>query len=130
MNELQTEWWSVGIPPEFWADREEDVFLIADNDGVGCIEITTLQREEGEFSGAEVRQIAIDNAEGDWDWREASCGDFSGWYSAWLDAEAAVREWYLARGDLMLFVTYSCEPEQAGLDDAAVDEILNTLRRL
>jgi hypothetical protein len=28
---------------------------------------------------------------------------------------------------MLLFVTYSCEEENQGMDDAAVDEILDTL---
>lgn len=130
MNVLQTEWWCVGIPAEWWTEQDEDVVLIADRDGVGTIEISTLRRESGEFELEELRSIAVDNAEVDCEWREVRCGDYSGLYSNWLEDEAAMREWYLARGDLMLYITYSCDPEQSGLDDAAVDEILDTLRRL
>jgi hypothetical protein len=30
-------------------------------------------------------------------------------------------------GAMLLFITYSCEEENAGMDDAAVDELLDTL---
>jgi hypothetical protein len=32
-------------------------------------------------------------------------------------------------GAMLLFITYSCEEENRGMDDAAVDEILDTLSR-
>ena len=38
-----------------------------------------------------------------------------------------MREWYVAIGSVLLFITYSCDAENRGLDDAAVDEILQTL---
>ena len=40
MNVLETEWWSLALPPEWWADSEEDSILIGDRDDVGCIEIS------------------------------------------------------------------------------------------
>jgi hypothetical protein len=41
--------------------------------------------------------------------------------------DSAIREWYVAHGALMLFITYSCDEDNAGMDDAAVDELLDTL---
>ena len=40
---------------------------------------------------------------------------------------AAVREWYLGSESLLLYVTYVCDEDDAGLDDASVDELLGTL---
>ena len=40
---------------------------------------------------------------------------------------AAVREWYLGSDSLLLYVTYVCDEDDAGLDDASVDELLGTL---
>ena len=41
--------------------------------------------------------------------------------------DAALRIWWVASGGLMLFVTYSCDVDNAGMDDAAVDDLLDTL---
>jgi hypothetical protein len=41
--------------------------------------------------------------------------------------ETWVREWYLSHQSVLLYVTYNCEREDAGMDDAAVAEILGTL---
>ena len=32
MNVLETEWWTLAIPPEWWADSEEDSILVGDRD--------------------------------------------------------------------------------------------------
>jgi len=127
MNILQTEWWSIGIPTEWWAEQEEELVVIGDRDDVGCIEITTLQKETGEFSAAEVATIAADNGESAWEWQDLESGDFSGCTTSYSEEDSQVREWYLAAGPVLLFITYSCELENGGMDDAPVDEILQTL---
>ena len=30
MNVLETEWWTMAIPPEWWADTQEDSILVGD----------------------------------------------------------------------------------------------------
>jgi hypothetical protein len=127
MNILQTEWWTIGIPPEWWAEQEDDVVVIGDRDDVGSIEISTLCKEDGNFDQAEVSTIAADNGEPGWDWQLVSLSGLSGRYTTYVEEDSGVREWYLARGSVLLFITYSCAVENFGMDDAAVDEILQTL---
>jgi len=127
MNILETEWWTMALPPEWWAEAEADSILVGDRDDVGCIEISTLQRESGAFSEAEVLELARDNAEQPLDWQEVELGEFCGVRASYVDEGAALREWYVARGALLLFITYSCDEENRGMDDAAVDELLDTL---
>ncbi|WP_116364885.1 hypothetical protein [Parahaliea mediterranea] len=127
MNVLETEWWSLLIPPEWWAEAEDDTILVGDLDDVGCIEISTLHKEAGAFEAAEVAGIARAESPDAGEWRSVTRGDFSGVHCAFVEEGAAVREWYLASGAMLLFITYSCDEENRGMDDAAVDEILDTL---
>lgn len=130
MNVLETEWWTLALPPEWWAEAEAESILVGDRDGVGCIEITTLLKERGSFEPTEIREMAEGEAVPGRDWHSASLGDFTGLVSEYLEEDAAVREWYVARDAMLLFVTYSCDLEHRGLDDAAVDELLDTLQVL
>ena len=127
MNVLETEWWSLAVPPEWWADSEEDSILIGDRDDVGCIEISTLHKEEGEFDREAVQAIAQAESEQPLDWQRTRAGEFAGVVSSYVDEGVAIREWYVANGSMLLFITYSCEEENGGMDDAAVDELLDTL---
>jgi hypothetical protein len=127
MNVLETEWWTLVIPPEWWAEAEEESILVGDRDGVGCIEISTLHRAQGEFEQEEVRGIAGSESDSVSRWAATSLGDFHGWSGASVEEGTAIREWYVASGGMLLYITYSCEEENAGLDDAAVDELLDTL---
>ena len=127
MNVLETEWWTLALPPEWWADSEEDSILVGDRDDVGCIEISTLHKEEGDFDQNSVTAIAQEESEQVLEWQPVTLGEFSGVSSRYVEEEAAVREWYVSSGTLLLFITYSCDEENGGIDDAAVDEILDTL---
>lgn len=127
MNVLETEWWTLAIPPEWWADSEEDSILVGDRDDVGCIEISTLHKEDGEFNGAIVQDIAESESGQQLDWQAVTLGEFSGIRGEYVEDETAVREWYVFNGSLLLFITYSCAEENRGMDDAAVNEILDTL---
>lgn len=127
MNVLETEWWTMAIPPEWWADSEEESILVGDRDDVGCIEISTLHKEEGVFDRDTVQAIAQAESEQPVEWRAVTLGEFSGVTGTYVLEETAVREWYVASGALLLFITYSCDEENRGLDDAAVDELLDTL---
>ena len=127
MNVLETEWWTLALPPEWWADSEEDSILVGDRDDVGCIEISTLHKEEGDFDQNSVAAIAQEESEQVLEWQPVTLGEFSGVSSRYVEEDAAVREWYVSNGTLLLFITYSCDEENGGMDDAAVDEILDTL---
>jgi len=127
MNVLETEWWTMALPPEWWADSEEDSILVADRDEVGCIEISTLQRDSGEFDDGEVASIARRDSGSSLAWEPVTLGEFAGVTSRYVEEATALREWYVYRGALLLFITYSCDEENAGLDDLAVDELLDSL---
>ena len=127
MNVLETEWWTMAIPPEWWADSEEDSILVGDQDEVGCIEISTLHREEGEFDQEMVREIAQTESEQPLDWQPVKLGEFAGVSSSYVQDVTAIREWYVSNGAKLLFITYSCAEENRGMDNAAVDELLDTL---
>ncbi len=127
MNVLETEWWTMALPPEWWAEAEEDSILVGDRDEVGCIEISTLHKEQGEFSVAELRRIAGAESGEELPWREVGLGDFRGWCTELTEEDTAIREWYLGCGPLLLYITYSCDLDNRGMDDAAVDQLLDTL---
>jgi hypothetical protein len=127
MNVLETEWWTLALPPEWWADSEEDSILVGDQDDVGCIEISTLHKDEGVFEPELVQSIAQTESEQPLAWKPVTLGEFAGVASSYVQEETAVREWYVSNGALLLFITYSCAEENRGMDDAAVDELLDTL---
>lgn len=127
MNVLETDHWCLLIPPEWWAEHDDDLVRIADRDGVGEIELTTLCREEGVVTAAEIEQLAREESPEVETWSSVRVGAFSGQCGAFAEDDAQLREWYVSAGPVLLYITYACDLENAGMDDAAVDEILATL---
>lgn len=127
MNMLETEWWTIAIPSEWWADQEDETILIGDRDDVGCIEITTLCKDGGNFDEVEVREIANSDRQIPVNWEPVGLNDLAGLYGSYKEEDSIIREWYLSTSSLLLFISYSCELENEAMDDAAVNEILDTL---
>jgi hypothetical protein len=127
VNILETQWWSMCLPPEWWAEQDEESILVGDCDDVGCIEISTLVRDDGEFSSPEVREIASQQHEIAPQWEAVNVASMDGLYASFIEEDTAVREWYLGAGKFLIFISYSCALENRNMDDSAVNEILATL---
>ena len=127
MRVLETQWWRLGLPDEWNAEQDDESILITDRDEVGTIEISQLLAEPGEVQ-LSIEELAKLNAEHDnLEWSGCCCGDFDGVETAYVEEGAAIREWWLRAQSLTLFVTYVCDEENQGLDDAIIDEILDGL---
>ena len=127
MNVLETDNWCLLLPSEWWAETDDDVIRIADNDGVGELEVTTLCKDSGSVEGQELLIMAREESPEISDWSHVQLGVFVGVNGSFQEDAAHIREWYLAAGSVLLYVTYFCDLENAGMDDPAVDEILATL---
>ena len=127
MNMLQTEWWTIAVPLEWWADQEDETILIGDRDDVGCIEITTLLQDKVTFDEEEVRDIANSDREIPINWELMSLHDFDGIYGCYEEEKHSIREWYLSNGPLLLFISYTCELENEEMDITVVNQILETI---
>ena len=60
-------------------------------------------------------------------WAAATFGHFSGVTGQFTEEGAVLQEWYLINGVALLYCTYVCDVEDAGMDMPAVEEILGTL---
>lgn len=130
MNIVETDYWCLMLPPEWSAEQEEGVIRIIDQDGIGELALTTLVQESGASGTHSVSALAdLVAAESPevTEWSPARCGAFSGLEGRCEEDATRIREWYLAHGEALLYITYVCELADAGMDDAAVDEILGTL---
>lgn len=124
---VETDWWLLDLPEEWGAEQDEETIVIGDEDGVGELEITTLERRDAAGAEVDLEALAQDVISSGAAGRPVRVGEFSGFYFHYSEDGDAVREWLLAAGDVVLLVSYSCDEENRGLDDAVVDEILDTL---
>lgn len=129
MRALETDWWLIELPDEWEAEQEDDIVVIEDEDGVSCIEISTLVREDGDVTDEELRDFAADVIESGLKPATKNVGDWTGLYFTYEDDGYHWREWYLRDAAHFLFIAYHCDVDNKGMDDAAVDEILSTIVR-
>lgn len=127
MRVVETDWWTLDLPEEWEAEQDDDAIVIIDADGVSCIELVTLLRESGAASETELRELAADLIDAG---VRPVATEVAGWRGLLFvhdDEEDHWREWFLGRDGQVLLIAYHCLLEHAGMDDAAVDEILDTL---
>ncbi len=127
MRVVESQWWIIDLPDEWEAEQDEDSILISDEDGVGEIVITTLKKESGSVDDDELLEYTVDLQHNEVQGKAVTVAELQGYYFNYQDEGDAVREWYLRCDDLLVLITYSCDIENARMDDAAVDEILSTL---
>lgn len=127
MRAVESQWWIIELPDEWQAEQEDDAIVIGDEDGVGEIVITTLQKEQGDVSESELRDYAQDLIDQFGEGKPCLLAAASGFSFAFVEEGMAFREWYLRSDGLLILVTYCCDEENLGMDDSAVDEILATL---
>lgn len=127
MRMIETDYWRCALPDEWLAEQNDDAILIVDEDEVSSIEIDTLFNDEGDVSVTMLREIAAEELPDGAELESVSLGDFIGFRCEYVDDDGAWREWILGRKQLMLFITHGCAKEHQGMDDSAVDEILETL---
>lgn len=126
MHTIETDWWLLDLPEEWQAEQDDETIVITDDDGVGVLEITSLEQDEDMPATdlkALAKQLLPDNGPGS----AARIGDFEGLYFQYQEEGDAVREWLVQCDGHVLLVSYSCDIDDAGMDDSFVDEVLDTL---
>jgi hypothetical protein len=121
---LETDNWSLLLPPEWQAEQDEECVLVSDRDGVGCLEISALISDAGPFDEVRVRELC----EAPQALVPGRLATYRSWTRDFQEDDAAIREWFVVSEGMLVYITYSCDLANRGLDDAAVDDILSTLR--
>lgn len=124
---VSTESWTLELPEEWAAEHDDDVVVIGDEDGVSCLEISALVLDEGEVADEDLEEFSRDLLDIGLRPQAVLVGDWRGRLFEHDDAEAHWREWFLRQGAHFVYAGYHCLPEDAGMDDAAIAEILATL---
>ena len=127
MKIIETEYWCLMLPPEWSAEQNEDVVMIADQDGIGELAVTTLIQDNASAGEASAAIVAEEESPEVADWSPVQVGPFAGVVGSLKEDGLVIREWYLTYRSVLLYVTYACGIEDDGLDTGAVEEILGTL---
>lgn len=126
MRSVESDWWIIDLPEEWEAEQDEETIVITDPDGLGMLEITALQRDEAEVS-RDLATAATELLPEDAVLQRCTLAGLEALSCSYIDEEDAVRDWLAVNDELVLLVTYSCAIDDRGMDDAMIDEILETL---
>jgi hypothetical protein len=126
MHTVETDWWLLDLPEEWQAEQDDETIVITDEDGVGVLEITSLEADD-DGQHVDLKSLAEQLVPEGLAGSAARLGDFEGLYFQYQEEGDAVREWVLQCDDRVLIVSYSCDIDDAGMDDSFVDEVLDTL---
>lgn len=127
---VETELWAMEIPEEWSAVLEEDIVCISDPDEIGSLDVSAMCKEQGEVTGDDLHAFSEELLAEGKNPLMSVVGDFSGLYFEYSAEDMHWREWFLRHGekkDLLVFATYTCDLEQAGMDDVVIDQMLESL---
>jgi hypothetical protein len=124
---LETDHWCLVLPAEWWAEHDDDIVRIVDKDEVGELEVTTLCKQTGDVEPEELLTMAEAESPEVREWQPITLGAFAGVTGRFIEDGASIREFYMAASNILLYITYICDEEDAGMDDAPVEELLATL---
>lgn len=126
MRSIESDWWVIDLPAEWEAEQDEETIVLTDQDGVGVLEITTLRREDA-GKAVDLASIAQDLVPAGVAPKPCRLAGQLALCFAYIEDDAAVRDWLTATDEWILLATYSCALEDRGLDDVLIDEVLETL---
>lgn len=128
MRAVETDWWIIDLPDEWEAEQDDETIVIGDEDGVGVVEITTLEQDTAPDAPGDLQVLAASFVPAGVIGQPARVAECDGLYFEYTEDGDAVREWLLRGDALLLLISYSCALEHRGFDDVMVDEILDTLQ--
>ncbi|NRB41210.1 MAG: hypothetical protein HRU20_22515 [Pseudomonadales bacterium] len=121
MNELTTDLWALLLPPEWFADQDEETIVITDSDEVSVIEISALYAEEGQDKAGLLESLLMKEN------FKTTLAELDAIYQEFTEDDMYWREWFIDLGDCYLAISHGCDIDNKSMDDASVDEILSTL---
>lgn len=121
MNELTTDLWALLLPPEWFAEQDDETIVIADADEVSVVEISALYPEEGQDKEALLTSLISGKK------FKTTLAEMSALYQEFSEDDMYWREWFIDIGECILAVSHGCDIDNKSMDDASVDEILSTL---
>ena len=129
MSIVHAPWWCIEMPDEWQAeeDDEDEVILIIDPDDLGELCITAIKKQDGLIDKAELLESAADLVERRLTSTDVGIAGLTGIYFEYEQEGEAWREWYLTDGSTMLYATYNCDSENAQIDAAVIDQMLESL---
>jgi len=120
--------WTLDLAPGWVAEPEEQCVTITHPDGVGALQVSAHRRKGSPLSREDILEATELEPEALKHLAEQKWGAFRGFQLVYSDGEAFWRKWWLANGNVLLFVTYNCEMAHEDDELGAVNAMVQSLR--
>lgn len=115
--------WSVDLPNGWHDEREDESTLFRREGGAGTLAVTLLCDKE-RVTRETLLELAASTREEGHTARDIQAGAHSGLYFSYEEEGTAWREWYLADGCCVFFVSYDCAEGDESKESAETDLIV------
>jgi len=126
MTHYQQPHWSVELPQGWQGEREDESTLFRRDGGVGTLAVTLLC-DKAQVTRETLLELAAATVEEGHSASDIQAGAHPGLYFSYHEEATAWREWYLAAGQCVFFVSYDCLQADEGKEAAEVDAIVARL---
>lgn len=121
--------WTATCPEGWVMETDEDSVLLYDPDnGVGTLEVSCFCKDDAVTTEEELLDLAADTLAAGARRMDVNLGDMHGLMLSYIDDGLAWREWYLAAGNCVFFVTYDCPEDEEGVEDEELAAIIGSLK--
>jgi len=119
--------WSLQVAEGWDTCHDADCASIARRElGCGALQLSAALRDS-EVTDGDLLDFAAKEVEAGLKGVPVLTSEFGGYLFTFVRDGAFWRRWYLRKGSLALFVTYNCNVEERGVEDADVDEMMVSL---
>lgn len=127
MKLIETQWWSLPVSDEWLTETDDETIIITDKDNVGCLEISALDMDISHPGIEDLRELARQVVPQGIEGEQVRCGQWVGMRYEYVDDDFC-RDWVVNNQSKLLLISYTCAIEHRGMDDAAVDQMLDELQ--
>ncbi|GAB4291489.1 MAG: hypothetical protein Kow0096_05720 [Thiohalomonadaceae bacterium] len=105
----------------------DSVLLYDPEEGIGTLEISCFCKDEGATTDEELLDLAADTLAAGARRMDVNLGDMHGLMLSYSEDNMAWKEWYLAAGHCVFFITYDCPQDMEGAEDEELAAIIGSL---
>lgn len=121
MDVLETDFWTIQLPNEWFAEQDDETIVISDEAQVSTIEITPVLADKTTSKEDILSDVVGQEA------FQTSLGEEPAFYQELVEDGAFWREWICELEQGVLIISHGMDEDNKGMDDSSVDEILSTL---
>lgn len=121
MDVLETDFWALQLPDEWFAEQDDETIVISDESEVSTIELTSIIVDENASKDEILADVLPAHAV------KTVLAEETAFYHELLEDGIFWREWVCEIPQGVLLISHGMDEDNKGMDDASVDEILSTL---